>query len=266
LDRRTLAEVTHSQRNALVDAALHTHNERVDLAVERAPGPFEEEARIWRVSPRTALALFALPFSGVLLVGIDAIRGDVVSRLLAEDSVVEWGAALAIVAAAVLAAMVSRTLWRSGLRVQGAAYALFSVAAVLAAGEEISWGQRLLGLDTPESVREANLQGELTLHNLDAVYGPYVAAVLLVGLYGSVGPWFVYRRRHWRSPNWYLVMPPVFLSGAFLQLTAYRLFRYTGVSGHNYGEWCELCVAVAIAVFIALNLERLRRNSPPRSG
>lgn len=37
-------------------------------------------------------------------------------------------------------------------------------------GEEISWGQRIIGWDTPESWAEMNYQQETTLHNLDWVY------------------------------------------------------------------------------------------------
>lgn len=33
-------------------------------------------------------------------------------------------------------------------------------------GEEISWGQRIFGLSTPEPLREINEQGELNIHNL----------------------------------------------------------------------------------------------------
>lgn len=38
-------------------------------------------------------------------------------------------------------------------------------------GEEISWGQRILGIETPEAVKEINYQDELTLHNLNAFQG-----------------------------------------------------------------------------------------------
>lgn len=234
----------------------------MESALTRWLGAFDEEARVWSVSPRTALALFTVPFTGVLLVVIDLVHGDLGSRLLAEDSVVESATALFIFVVAVLAGIVARRLWTNGLRVQATVYALLTVAAVVAAGEEISWGGRLLGDETLDSVREANQQGELTIHNLDVVYEPYVAGMLLVGLYGSVGSWFVYRVKLRRTVNWYLFVPPVFLVGAFLQLVAYRVLRYTGSRGHNYGEWCELCVAAAIAVFVGLNLRRLRSRQP----
>ena len=36
------------------------------------------------------------------------------------------------------------------------------------AGEEISWGQRILGFQTPEALSEVNRQEEFNLHNLSA--------------------------------------------------------------------------------------------------
>ena len=33
-------------------------------------------------------------------------------------------------------------------------------------GEEISWGQRFFGIDTPEHIKKLNMQGEINLHNL----------------------------------------------------------------------------------------------------
>lgn len=42
---------------------------------------------------------------------------------------------------------------------------------IVAAGEEISWGQRLLGIETPEAVKEISYQDEINLHNLDAFQG-----------------------------------------------------------------------------------------------
>jgi hypothetical protein len=37
---------------------------------------------------------------------------------------------------------------------------------IFGAGEEISWGQRLLGFETPDTLKEINRQDELNLHNI----------------------------------------------------------------------------------------------------
>lgn len=44
--------------------------------------------------------------------------------------------------------------------------ALFGAAFLFGAGEEISWGQRLLGLETPEWMARHSRQPEINLHNL----------------------------------------------------------------------------------------------------
>ena len=41
----------------------------------------------------------------------------------------------------------------------------------IAFGEEISWGQRIFGIETPEYMRTANVQEELNIHNLELFYG-----------------------------------------------------------------------------------------------
>ena len=38
---------------------------------------------------------------------------------------------------------------------------------IVCAGEEVSWGQRVFGWETPENFKEANEQGETNLHNLE---------------------------------------------------------------------------------------------------
>ena len=47
---------------------------------------------------------------------------------------------------------------------------LFGMAFLFGVGEEISWGQRLFGLQTPEWFAKHNRQSEINLHNL-VVYG-----------------------------------------------------------------------------------------------
>jgi hypothetical protein len=48
---------------------------------------------------------------------------------------------------------------------------LFSLICFLSLGEEISWGQRILDIDTPEAIANANRQGELNFHNLYVLSG-----------------------------------------------------------------------------------------------
>lgn len=45
-------------------------------------------------------------------------------------------------------------------------FLLTALGSFFVLGEEISWGQRIFNIETPEALEEINTQGELTLHNL----------------------------------------------------------------------------------------------------
>ena len=48
---------------------------------------------------------------------------------------------------------------------------LLAILFIFAFGEEISWGQRIFGFETPEYIREINIQEEFNLHNLEIFHG-----------------------------------------------------------------------------------------------
>lgn len=48
---------------------------------------------------------------------------------------------------------------------------LLAIVFFVGAGEELSWGQHLLGFEPPESVADRNVQGEFNLHNLELLHG-----------------------------------------------------------------------------------------------
>ena len=47
----------------------------------------------------------------------------------------------------------------------------FALLYFVAAGEEISWGQRIFHIETPEALKQTNVQQEITIHNLDFFQG-----------------------------------------------------------------------------------------------
>src|SRR5690606_8572175 len=68
----------------------------------------------------------------------------------------------------VLAALAARRLRRAGARSRllPLSCAALALALLFAAGEEVSWLQRQLGLATPEPLSAVNLQDELNVHNV----------------------------------------------------------------------------------------------------
>lgn len=83
-----------------------------------------------------------------------------------EDGPVEYGTAVMLFVSALVLAWQSSRQFRSGQALAGICLSIYAVIFVFGTGEEISWGQRIFGLETPDYLREINAQDEITLHNI----------------------------------------------------------------------------------------------------
>lgn len=97
----------------------------------------------------------------------------------AEDRVVEYGTAIFLFVASTVLMRNAISLNARGLRVAMALTCLYALMFFLAAGEEISWGQRIFGWESSEFFQENNKQYETNLHNL--VVGDVQLAKTLFG-------------------------------------------------------------------------------------
>lgn len=100
-----------------------------------------------------------------------------------EDGIVEY-------ATAILLFLASLVLIGHARRVSGRVrwlLAIYALAFFFAAGEEVSWGQRIFGIESTEFFTENNYQGETNLHNLvvgdihlaEEVFGNALTLILL---------------------------------------------------------------------------------------
>ncbi len=128
------------------------------------------------------LALYTLGAHAILL-----LDQPTVHALVGEDGWYENTGAIGLALAGVflLLAFV-RSRKRPGDLLLVQLFLLLMAAVFLfGAGEEIAWGQRILGLETPEAIRAANFQQEITVHNLDTIYGLPIRPYRLFTM-----PWF----------------------------------------------------------------------------
>jgi len=101
-----------------------------------------------------------------------------------EDGIVEWLTVVGLLLGSFVCLSRLAVLWKK--RTWWFLLVTFGLGLFLffAAGEEISWGQRILGLKTPEYFEEHNAQHETNLHNLvvDGVrLNKLIFSILLVG-------------------------------------------------------------------------------------
>ena len=118
------------------------------------------------ISPLEKLIVFCLYMFLFLGIGIDIGSPEVFTEQYAqEDGLIENLTAIFLFGAALL---VIRFIWKhKGInRFKTWCHILLVVLLLFGAGEEISWGQRIFNIETPEFFLEHNAQQETNLHNL----------------------------------------------------------------------------------------------------
>lgn len=118
-------------------------------------------------------------------------------------------------------------------------------------GEEISWGQRILGFGAPDAIAAANVQNEFNLHNLEVLettkYRLLSLLMLFTGVVFPVAALF----KSVRSLFQRIVFPvlPMAYSGLFICSYFYGKIYYDRVPGDAATEVRELLLALGIFAF-----------------
>jgi hypothetical protein len=173
---------------------------------------------------KAAIILFPVAF----LIGVALLKmvapGWYSSLVVREDSPGEYLTSLVYFVSFLFAAAIAATQIRMKQRALAVAYAILTLGLIFVAMEEISWGQRLFAIETPESLAARNLQRELTLHNLEGF--PLRSLYIIVGLYGAFATLLVPGRikaRHGEIVAWLAPHPSLF--GYFFIPAALHLYQ-----------------------------------------
>ncbi len=189
--------------------------------------------------------------------------------LTREDGPIEWIQVVAVVIAAALAARVAARLRWASERGWVLGYAGLAVLLAVVAAEELSWGQRLLGLPTPEWLAWRNVQHEITAHNLPGVARALTRAadVLLVAVAGCaiVRRWPRRRAQAWPQaalwavPLW-LVPWLVASMGWVRAFILAQAAVFPRLVGSRLQELSELLLACTVVLFLAGVLQGMERG------
>jgi tetratricopeptide (TPR) repeat protein len=166
-----------------------------------------------------------------------------------EDFIGEWSQFFFFIAAMLISARLATV--KSGFRIF---FAIISLACFFAAGEEISWGQRLLDISSTEFLQKYNQQQETNIHNLFS--GPYATAskravqyAQFTGfvLYGLVYPLAL--RLRWQAARWIegkgVAAPPLYLWPFFVLGAALE----TEIFKFNEKQIAEILVSSGLSIF-----------------
>jgi hypothetical protein len=123
---------------------------------------------------------------------------------------------------------------------------LVALFCLFVAGEEFSWGQRLLGFTPPQAFLEYNTQQEFTIHNFADIFGKPKGVLILALLgYGVVLPVLGQSGLGRRLMARVGATPPRVETAAWFVVAALLLYWYPV---EFTGEWVE---ALAGALFLA---------------
>jgi hypothetical protein len=194
-------------------------------------------------------------------------------RLRDEDYIIEYAQFFAFLAASFLAIITAKIAYNKHKLL-----ALFSVflglGLLFIAGEEISWGQRIIGFEAPQFVQDINYQNELTIHNIEPIHratNKYCFGCF-IGVWGVFGFYMVNKlkfipkkTRSYLTPLPYLVLY-FLITGVHALMFEYSGWYYeiataakTGV--HRWQEIAELYMAIGFLMFTWDNYKRAKNET-----
>lgn len=100
---------------------------------------------------------------------------NTLTKLCDEDGIIEWLTAIFYFLASFIFIYACKKQGLKNVWYWGLSILFFAVA-----GEEISWGQRIFEIPTPELLLNTNIQQEINLHNIKVIHGNIRAIGLLV--------------------------------------------------------------------------------------
>ncbi len=168
------------------------------------------------------------------------------ARLIAEDN---WGEFATFVAFVIATFLFAARFTFSKTRRQDWWFLALAIGTFIIAMEEISWGQRSLGIPTPDLFQQHNFQREINFHNLsDSALGSYYRVVSLGFVaYGVLLPLIcaVYLPIDRLVKRLNLPLPTLYLTPLFVAPAYFWMFSGTFRSD----EFFELFMGFAFVAF-----------------
>ncbi len=194
-----------------------------------------------------------------------------------EDGITENLTALFYIFSCFISLKISVSFYKEKFKLSSLPYLALAIVFFFIGMEEISWGQRILDLPTPEYFAKFNKQDELTIHNLESF--PIHALYIIVGLYGGLARFFVPSsiKRNYKSivnyftPNYYLSLYFLIVATLYLYyeyFSSILVLMLGDQFGWNNGHFmhgkdqepAEFILSIGFFLFVLINYYRQRWN------
>jgi hypothetical protein len=254
----------------------HVCQPEAATAARRSPRDLlDSAARAWDLSRGMMIAMLAAPFIVAASGVVAALMGkEAYQWLTEEDQFAETMQVACFAASWIMCLFVVRYHVRAKQWLIASLYIVLGCGLLFLIGEEMSWGQRIFGWATPESMAAINKQEETNLHNIHGVGSKFKWIQLLVGAYGTILP-IVFLRPGLLPrfrPLINAVVPHLTLVPFFAPMFIWKLYRNFGETPErfyyvitNYNEVIELIMAMGFCLFMVFQLKQCRRERGSRT-
>lgn len=216
--------------------------------------------------------------------GIKISSPETYGIIVQEDTAIEWFQSLFFLLASVVSFFILLKFFRRRLVLHSILYGILALGLLFITMEEISWGQRIFGVETTGYFSQHNMQNEITLHNLKPVAPLLSKLYLLIGLIGTFG-WIVVSRIRLKRqipfasfyiPVWYTssYFFPVLLVYGLISFVRPYAVEVLGIEELRMGHFliyrdqepAELLLSLGFFFFVTANYLRLKRLESPGAG
>jgi hypothetical protein len=211
--------------------------------------------------------VFAFPIILTLLIfiflkSILGVESYSYEKMMGEGGFIEYGTTLAYLLAFGFSLPVAHFFLKQKQTFLGFFYYVLAIFFLVIALEEISWGQTLLGWNSPDFFQESNKQQETNFHNLIWIHYSMRDAVIAIDILGAFSWCFVSLFKLNRRFKFYIqyLIPDWFLSSFFLSSLAIALcHKFLETSAFivpKDQEFAELILSLGFLFFVLSNYFR----------
>lgn len=195
--------------------------------------------------------VFIVPFAFFyLLYLISLLPFNIFKEIVKEDQIIEYLQFAVLLLGSVVTTILSWQTRMSRNKLLAAFYLCAGIGFFFIAGDEVSWGQRLLRLETPASIKAINRQEETTIHNLHIIEWAVIYAYIALSFFGVFAQLLTDRIKALKPMNKYV--PNKHLFGYFIFplifFTAQR-FVENGI-WHSWSEVIELYLYTGLVLWV----------------
>jgi hypothetical protein len=217
------------------------------------------------------LIFFIPPLFLFTLFFVDIFDPELFKNITSEDRLFENAQFLFFFLSSAVAFLTALFFLRKRSALQAVLFLGLAVGLFFISGEEISWGQRIIGFETPYYFEQYNLQKESTFHNIGTFHRYTQIFYMVVGLYGALSRVILTKFFPRLAKLFCFITPPTlfffyfFAVFLFYFLNQYLTFYYEilTTARMGMGKWqevAELYVATGFLLFTLSAYKEARQD------